>query len=297
MHNKLPQKYNTFIPSNTVLGAYQPNLRAIKDNPDIAKQLWKNIGPNPKVSPDGLDDWSGIDIVNGAGGNVGDVYIDSFFGDPLNIRIPFSGIMRYKDVWDLHPFSRKGDKFTNKVIRPFTLGVANRLSNGVNAIGNRLYHLSMIDKQKTKAFREALKRGEQDALDVYADTGADFIYKWDAPKLAKNIRNATVKTSEAIFKGEEKLTKSAPFRKLDNKMENFEVGDLTGGKPFTVVTEIPFHRPSGLEIRNGKLYPARLRFGFDPDAIATQAQKNWEHTVGRGLYIKRNGGIYKSFYK
>ena len=290
MHNLMPQKYNTFAPSNILIGGYQPNLAAIQNNPDIARQLWKNIGPNPKVSPDGLSNWSGTDIVNGAGGNVGDVYIDSFFGDPLDIRMPFSGVMRYQDVWDLHPFSRKDDKFTNKVIRPFTLGVANRLSNGVNAIGNRLYHLSMVDKQKTKAFREALKRREQDALDIYADTGEDFIYKWDAPKLAANIRNATVKTSEAIFKGEEKLTKSAPFRKLDKKMENFEVGDLTGGKPFTVVTEIPFHRPSGLELRDGKLYPARLKYGFDQDAIATPAQRNWKNTIGKGLYIKRNGG-------
>ena len=204
--------------------------------------------------------------------------------------MPFSGVMRYQDVWDLHPFSRKDDKFTNKVIRPFTLGVANRLSNGVNAIGNRLYHLSMVDKQKTKAFREALKRGEQDALDVYADTGEDFVYKRDAPKLANIIRNATVKTNEAIAKGEEKLTKSYPFRKLDKKMETFEVGDITGGKPFTVVTEIPFHRPSGLELRDGKLYPARLKFGFDKDAVITPAQRNWENTVGKGLYIKRNGG-------
>lgn len=290
MHNLLPQKYDTFAPSNTVIGAYQPNLRAIQDNPTVAKQLWKNIGPNPKVSPDGFGNWSGTDIVNGAGGNVGDVYIDSFFGDPLNIRMPFSGVMRYQDVWDLHPFSRKDDKFTNKVIRPLTLGLANKLSKGVNNVGNRLYHLAMVDKQKTKAFREAIKRGEQDALDAYMDTGEDVIYKWDSPKLAETIHNATVKTSDAIFKGERKLTKSAPFRKLDKKMEKFEVGDLTGGKPFTVVTEIPFHRPSGLELRDGKLYPARLKYGFDQDAIITKAQQDWENTTGKGLYIKRNGG-------
>ncbi len=296
MHNLMPQKYNTFAPSNTLIGAYQPNLKAIKDNPDIAKQLWANVQNNPNVDKYALANisdanYSGIDIVNGSGGNVGNVDIDTFFGDPINIRSPFSGVMRYKDVWDLHPFSRKDDKFTNKVIRPLTLGIANKLSGGVNRIGNRLYHLAMIDKQKTKAFREALKRGEQDAIDAYMDTGEDVIYKWDTPKLAKNIHKATVKTSEAIFKGEEKLTKSAPFRKLDKKMETFEVGDLTGGKPFIVTTEIPFHRPSGLELRDGKLYPARLRFGFDPDAIPTSAQKNWENTVGRGLYIKRNGGF------
>ena len=79
---------------------------------------------------------------------------------------------------------------------------------------------------------------------------------------------------------------------MDKKLENFEVGDITGGKPFTVVTEIPFHRPAGLELINGRLGSSRLRFGFDPEAIATPAQKNWEHTVGRGLYIKRNGGIH-----
>ena len=290
MHNLLPQKYNTFAPSNTLIGAYQPNLKAIKDNPDIAKQLWKNIGANPKISPDAVGDWSGLDIVNGAGGNVGDVYVENFFGDPLNIRMPFSGVMRYQDVWDLHPFSRKGDEFTNKVIRPMTLGIANRLAGGVNRIGNRLYHYAMIDKQKTKAFREALKKGEQDALDVYVDTGENFVYKWDTPDLAKKIRNATIKTSEGILKGEEKLTSSAPFKAIDKKMKKFEVGNITGGKPFTVTTEIPFHRPSGLEMRDGKLYPARLRFGFDEESIATQAQQNWENTVSRGLYIKRNGG-------
>lgn len=283
MHNRLPQKYNTFIPSNTVLGAYQPNLRAIKDNPDIDRLLRYNI-----KYPEG------IDIVNGSGGNVGSVTLDNFFGDVNDTLKPYSGIMKYEDVWDLHPFSRKGDGFTNKVIRPLTLNVANKLSRGVTSIGNKLYWLSMIDKQKTKAFREAIKRGEQDALDAYYDSGDDVIYKLDTPRLADFIHNAKNKIEEAIYKGELKLTKSFPFRKLDEKMKNFEVGSITGGKPFTVVTEIPFHRPGGLELINGTLSSSKLKFGFNPEAIATPAQKNWERTVGRGLYIKRNGGIHIS---
>ena len=88
-----------------------------------------------------------------------------------------------------------------------------------------------------------------------------------------------------------------PCRKGDEKMKSFEVGSITGGKPFTVVTEIPFHRPGGLELINGTLSPSELKFGFNQEAIATKAQKNWENIVGRGLYIKRNGGIYKPFYK
>ena len=281
MYNRLPQKYNTFIPSNTVLGAYQPNLRAIKDNPNIDRLLRYNI-----KYP------GGVDIVNGSGGNVGSVTLDNFFGDVNDILKPYSGVMKYEDVWDLHPFSRKGDGFTNKVIRPLTLNVANKLSKGVTSIGNKLYWLSMIDKQKTKAFREAIKRGEQDALDAYYDSGEDVIYKLDTPRLADFIHNAKNKTEEAIYKGELKLTKSFPFRKLDEKMKSFEVGSITGGKPFTVVTEIPFHRPGGLELINGTLSPSELKFGFNPEAIATSAQKNWERTVGRGLYIKRNGGIH-----
>lgn len=291
MYNRLPQKYNTFIPSNTVLGAYQPNLAAIKNNPNIYRQLWRNIVPNPRVSKYASNDWSGVDIVNGSGGNVGDVYIDTFFGDPLDVNKPFSGVMRYQDVWDLHPFSRKHNEFTNTVIRPLTLGIANKLSRGVNDISNRLYRLATIDRQKTKLFREALKRGEEAALDVYADSGEDVIYKWDTPKLAKAISKANIKISDAIFKGEEKFTKSLPFKMLDKKMKTFEVGNLTGGKPFNVVTEIPFYRPVGLELRNGELYPIGYKYGFDKDAISTKAQRDWENTIGKGLHVKRNGGL------
>lgn len=291
MYNRLPQKYNTFMPSNTTLGAYQPNLAAIINNPNIYRQLWRNIVPNPRVSRYASNDWSGVDIVNGSGGNVGDVYIDTFFGDPLDVNKPFSGIMRYQDVWDLHPFSRKNNEFTNTVIRPLTLNMANKLSRGVNDVGNRLYRLASIDRQKTKLFREALKRGEEAALDIYADSGEDVIYKWDTPKLAKAISKANMKISDAIFKGEEKLTKSLPFKMLDKKMKTFEVGNLTGGKPFKVVTEIPFYRPVGLELRNGELYPIGYKYGFDKDAISTKAQRDWENTIGKGLHIKRNGGL------
>lgn len=285
MHNRLPQKYNTFAPSNTVPGAYQPNLRAIIDNPDIDRLLNYNSLFLP------------VDIVNGSGGNVGNITLDTFFGDINDTSKPYSGVMKYKDVWDLHPFSREGGKFTDKAIRPVTINIADNLARSVNTIGNKLYRSVMIDRKKTKAFRKAIKRGEQDALDAYYDSGDNAVYKMDESKLAEFIHNATIKARKAIYEKEQKLTGSNLFKKLDKKLENFEVGDITGGKPFTVVTEIPFHRPAGLELINGRLGSSRLRFGFDPDAIATSAQKNWERTVGRGLYIKRNGGIYKSFYK
>lgn len=251
MYNLLPQKYNTFIPSNSLIGAYQPNLRAIKDNPNIHKLLNKNIN------------YIGTDIVNGSGGNVGNITLENFFGDIDDVLKPYSGVMKYKDVWDLHPFSRYGDEFTNKVIRPITVNMANNLADGVSSIGSKLYHLSMKKH----------------------------------PKLGDFIRDAVTKTNRTIYEGEKKLTESVPFRKLDKKMRNFEVSSITGGKPFEVVTEIPFHRPGGLEHTNGKLHPSKLKFGFNLDNVFTKEQMIWYNTVGKGLYIKRNGGIYKPFYK
>lgn len=276
MHNLLPQKYKTFMPSNTLLGAYQPNLIAIKNNPNIYKLLSRNIND------------SGIDIVNGSGGNVGNITLENFLGDVNDVLKPYNGVMKYKDVWDLHPFSREGDEFTNKVIRPLTMKAANKLSKGITTIGNKLYNSVMIDKQKTETFRKAIKKGDRNALEAYYDSGDDIVYKSDTPKIANFIHNATTKANKAIFKGEQKLTKSYPFRKLDEKMKTFEIGAITGGKPFTVVTEIPFSRPGGLEYINGNLTPSRLRFGFTPTDMFNYDQKNWNHIVGKGLYINSN---------
>ncbi len=78
------------MPSNTLLGAYQPNLIAIKNNPNIYKLLSRNIND------------SGIDIVNGSGGNVGNITLENFLGDVNDVLKPYNGVMKYKDVWDLH---------------------------------------------------------------------------------------------------------------------------------------------------------------------------------------------------
>lgn len=258
MYNHLPQKYNTFIPSNTTIGAYQPNLQAIKNNPNIDKVLWHNL---ISTRSKGI----AYDIVNGSGGRVGDIQIDTFYGDPLKITEPSTGIMRYSDIWDLHPFSRKYDSFTDNIIRPITSKIAYNLAKKPRKLSSNLMW-------GNNSFHEP-------------------------SKLTKTIANTLYNIGDNIEKGEEKLTSSKLFKRLDDKMKKFEIGSITGGKPFKVVTEIPFHRPRSLEVRNGKLYPPRLRFGFDEDYNYTAQQKLWKDTRGKELYIKRNGGIYKPFYK
>lgn len=280
LHNKLPQKYNTFVPSLLEVGAYQPNLKAALDNPNFSSSLKTQLLKNFLHNTSG-----GIDIVNGAGGNVGKYEIKNFFGIIDDYNKPYSGRITYKDVWDLHPFSRPNDAFTNKIIRPFTTKVAHNLARKVKTKADNIAEFLQTDFSKTRKFHKDLKAGDKDALDV-ANDGVTNILLSNENALRFKVGNKISRLGNRVYgnihQGEFKLTNNKLTKAIDKKFKNLEVGDVTGGKPFKVITDFPVYRttePGIVRNNDGEFIMFTVpdfKIGFNPESILTDEQKRYK---------------------
>lgn len=138
IYNGFPQKYNTFIPIKDRQRVYKPNMDHLHGQlGDIMLHDAMYLNKKGKYK----------DIVNGSGGNVSKYQID------INNN---KGVLKYYDIWDLHPFEEGLISLTNS--SPFT----------------------------------------------------------------------------------KKLSKSKIGKAYIKSLKDLEVGELTGGQPFRVETEIPF---------------------------------------------------------
>lgn len=82
-------------------------------------------------------------------------------------------------------------------------------------------------------------------------------------------------TASPIYKIENKILNSQTFKNLNKKMKDFEIGTITGGKPFKMSTDIPLHTAgksfSNIEdaaqaFQNGNAYEEL--YGFNPYFIS-----------------------------
>ena len=91
MHTNIPQKYNTFVPSKRVPGAYTAER-------DVARMMEPDILENENITEIlKKDKGVGLDFFNGSGGNVGFVNYDlgrTINGDKL-------GVLVTDDIWDV----------------------------------------------------------------------------------------------------------------------------------------------------------------------------------------------------
>lgn len=214
----LPQKFNTWIESPIVKGAYTDT---------------KGIS-NLKVLP---KDQS-VDFINSAGGNVAND-IEEFTTRGYNGQK--YGVSHIRDTWDLQPWSRlRGNIIEDKVIRPLyntTIGKANRkLSSSLHKFINKYgYDNEAIQKYLNENGEEALDN-LSDVIEYFADTKS---IKGKLAHKLSGLDDIVNNKGYYVINKNSKLSKLT--NKLSDKIKNFEASSLLpGAKPFKIAYDIPW---------------------------------------------------------
>ena len=265
----LPQKFNTWIESPIVKGAYTDT---------------KGIS-NLKVLP---KDQS-VDFINSAGGNVAN-NIEEFTTRGYNGQK--YGVSHIRDTWDLQPWSRlRGNIIEDKVIRPLynsTIGKANRkVSSGLHKFINKYgYDNEAIQKYLNENGEEGLNN-LSDVIEYFADT------KSIKGKIAHKLSGLDdVLNDKAYYTMNKDSKLSKLTNKLSNKIKNFEASSLLpGAKPFKIAYDIPW---------TNKVFPNNeMVKGFNMiDTLPTEAYRyklknpllDYTYRLG-GRCKLRNGGL------
>lgn len=207
IYNGLPQRNNMYI--QNPYGSYSYNIEKVK-----------TYFPNGKwLDLEGKHD----DFLQTAGG---------LWKDETTVFPDRSGIRHIEDLWDLHPFSRRGMSFSS--------GIAGGLKTH---IGDKAV------RDKVQRFREFMyDKGYWSSYSNKANGVIGKATKWmDYPlnRFRNSYNNAVLAPNgyhyESLGRLDRGIDKFASlFEPLDKKLKSFELGKLTGGKPFMMKTDIPF---------------------------------------------------------
>lgn len=225
MHTNIPQKYNTFIPSKRVSGAYTAERDVARMmEPDILED--KNI-----INMLGQDKGVGLDFFNGSGGNVR--FINYNLGRTLNGDK--LGVLVTDDIWDIQPFSRinYGNGLGSRLTERTTQKILKKILPIKNKVTKKLDDLSYnddIEGYKKWAAKHPDEVEFIDPRDVFS-----------TPRKIKPVLDLATKT---INKGTTKISDFDRWlrKTLNDKAKNFEVGSLYKGSPFRVINEFPYTR-------------------------------------------------------
>jgi hypothetical protein len=160
-----------------------------------------------------------IDAVTGAGGGINSIISKTKHISTGPNTATNHGYVIMEDVWDLHPFSRVDDKV---------------FENRIN------------DKLKYNIGSGALKRYAQNFREYMYDKGHWSLF--DKPTvlgkatkfLDRPLNRYRMSQHTIVDNAIDKLTKNKLTKKIDDKLSNFEVGPILGGKPFTLKHNLPF---------------------------------------------------------
>lgn len=252
MHTNIPQKYNTFIPSKRVPGAYTAERDVVRMmEPDILED-------DHIVNMLKQDKGVGVDFFNGSGGNVGFVNYDlgrTSNGDKL-------GVLVTDDIWDIQPFSRinQGDGLGSRLTEHTTRKILKKILPIKYKVTKKLEDLSYNDD--IEGYKKWAAQHPYEA--EYIDPREVFSTK-------RKVKPALDLAIKAINKGTTKISDFDRWlcKTLNNKAKNFEVGSLYKGSPFRVINEFPYTR--ALNLNNlGQMNPGAMYSywgGFDTKNI------------------------------
>lgn len=148
-----------------------------------------------------------IDYLGSAGGrvNINPVYSKSFMTDPVDktLTTTTNGIDIMSDVWDLHPFNGDKYNFANRIINAYASNIVPKIQN----IRRFLFDKNVVGMNARYPFSRYVSRLENRTL---------------------NSLRYTIPFEKFIYN-------------ISDKLKNFEVGTVSGGKPFLVRTVIPYN--------------------------------------------------------
>lgn len=237
---KFPQKYDTFTPSKSYIGAYT-DVEGIK-------QL--NRLPESAVAGKPT-----FDFVNSSGGNVGIPNI-THLGEVGDRRY---GIITTKDTWDLHPFSRNDTKLREKLKSKYNTLIGKKmykLSSKIDNLGNTLSY-------DGKAIDEFLKTADEFDLEGFEPS----MFPSNS-RIRRKLGEGLKKTARFI---EDKRYPEFNFlKKAEDRLANLEVGSLIGAEPFTVINEVPFTELKEFDFIENKTKRRAIKGFLDNDNLLTR---------------------------
>lgn len=221
LYNNLPLQYQYYIPNGD--GTYRYNLEKIQKD-------WKELSGKSLFTIDPYDFYSeelataghhGIDVITGAGGNLtgNSTIVKKKLpkNDGLGGYEEF-GIKLIEDVQDAHPFRRNTKQFSDILQTEFLDEITEKIRNKSNVIYNKLYNSTMQVSPKLNRFW--------------------YNYLGGRP-LNKLRSDINLRLPGYVKEGFTKKPGSF-WQKINKKMTDFEVGQLTGATPFTMRTYIPY---------------------------------------------------------
>lgn len=234
LYTNQPQQYGTYIKNAD--GTYSYNMdKIIKDSegtfwPDVFVMDQERYG-------------SAIDAVTGAGGGINSIVSRTKRISTNPNTITNHGYVIMEDVWDLHPFSRNTDKLiSDRINKKLKEGLgSSKLKNSAQNIRRYMY-----DKGHWSLFNKPTVLGK----------ATKFL---DRPLNKYRMSQHTI-----IDNAIDKLTKNKLTKKIDDKLSNFEVGSILGGKPFTLKHNLPFiENIKYSKTSSGYMQPDKVTYQYD----------------------------------
>ena len=184
-----------------------------------------------------------IDAVTGAGGGINSIILKTKHVSTGPNTAANHGYVIMEDVWDLHPFSRVDDKvFENRI--------NDKLRYNIGSLALKRYAQNfreyMYDKGYWGLFAKPSIIGK---ATKFLDRPLNR-YRMSQHTFTDNVIN--------------KLTKNKLTKKIDDKLSNFEVGPVLGGKPFTLKHNLPFiENIEYVKTNSGYMEPVKKTYQYD----------------------------------
>ena len=279
MYNRLPQKYNTFVESEKFPGTYTA--------PDDIKALHWVPQPRENIDPG--------DFVNSVGGNVGLPEITNLgrgIPEPGYSSKEF-GVTTLTDLWDLHPFSRPGDRLISRLKRQWnssTYKAANAIRKVVGS--NYIKDGSGTYIPVPNSHTYITKLEDVDLFDTGASIGraqstSPTLVSKAPSKIAQRTANKILKLADKVENI--KAPNFTILKPIDNKLAKFEIGRLFGGKPVLVKNEIPWTMDRKFIDTEGNIgFQSSWTQGFNSTNILPQSVIDWKRGYSPALLEKPN---------
>lgn len=254
IYNGLPQKHSTFIKTGN--NTYAVDLDRINT---MSEGTFKPLLLRNGVIPD---------YITSAGGHV-----QSKITPLAQQGYNEYGIQTITDLADFQPFSRPTDKIsvrfpiikkTSDAYNKFRIGISDK----VKGIADRISY----DNKAIKKFL-ATPEGVQ-----FYDDGVFFPDMF--PSRFYNMGQAINRFSERI------APKKTIADRIDNYFSDFEIGKISGGKPFLMKTEVPYTTTS--DFSNPSLPTIRTSYGFIPEEYRLLPEEVFFYKYNKPTHIINN---------
>lgn len=234
IYNGLPQKHNTFIKKGDDTYAIDLDRINTMSEGTFTPRLLRN-----GVIPD---------YVTSAGGNVQSTIT------PLASQGGREyGIQTITDLADFQPFSRPTDKISVRL--PIIKRVSDSYNKFRTGISDKVKDIADRISYDDKAIKEFLATPEGSQLAEYGVFFPDMF-----PSRFYNMGQSINRFAERI------TPKKTIADRIDNYFSDFEIGRISGGKPFLMETKVPYTYTTTLEAFSDSSLPIfRTSYGFIPE--------------------------------